>query len=109
MTHDEGQVLPAANTALQVENMKLKRLVVELQGQVETLSKQLAELEKRQKTPSFVNANRLKKKGVQDTQEASRPAQPGATAGRANAGRDTFCYREQLLSAGPYPSCESGL
>ncbi len=63
MTHDEGQVLPAANTALQVENMKLKRLVVELQGQVETLSKQLAELEKRQKTPSFVNANRLKKEG----------------------------------------------
>ncbi|MFO7662034.1 MAG: hypothetical protein R6X18_05515 [Chloroflexota bacterium] len=48
MTHEEG-------LALLAENAVLKRLVAELQEQVEVLSGQLAELEKKQKTPSFVN------------------------------------------------------
>ncbi len=54
MTHEEGQALLAENAAL-------RQLVGELQEQVEELTRRLAELEKRSKTPSFVKANRPKK------------------------------------------------
>lgn len=56
MTEEEGRVLIA-------ENAMLRQLVAELQEQIEVLSRQVAELEKRQKTPSFVKANRPKKEG----------------------------------------------
>ena len=46
MTPEEGQ-------ALRAENALLKQLVTELQEQVEVLTGQIAELEKKQKTPSF--------------------------------------------------------
>lgn len=54
MTSEEGQGLLAENAAL-------KQLVAELQEQVAILTGRLAELEKRQATPSFVKANRPKK------------------------------------------------
>jgi transposase len=62
MTHEEG-------LALLVENAALKKLVAELQDQIEMLSNQLAELEKKQKTPSFVKANRPKKEGSPKTRK----------------------------------------
>ncbi len=57
MTPEEGQVLLAENAAL-------KRLVVELQEQVEVLTGRVAELEKKGKPPSFAKANRPKKEGT---------------------------------------------
>lgn len=63
MTEEEGLALIAENAALRAENVLLKQLNAELQGQFETLVRQVAELEKRQKTPSFVKANRPKKEG----------------------------------------------
>lgn len=56
MTEEEGRALLA-------ENAMLKQLVGELQEQIETLSRHVAELEKKQKTPSFVKANRPQKEG----------------------------------------------
>lgn len=56
MTEDEGRALIA-------ENAMLKELVAELQEQIEILSRQIAELEKRSKIPSFVKANRPKQEG----------------------------------------------
>ncbi len=56
MTPEEGQ-------ALRAENAALKQVVAALQEQVESLSGRIAELEKKQKTPSFVKANRAKKEG----------------------------------------------
>lgn len=58
MTHEEGQALLAENARLRAENSTLNQLVQELQEQVEELGSRLAELEKKQKTPSFVRANR---------------------------------------------------
>lgn len=52
---------PEEGHALLAENAVLKQLVAELQAQVAQLTDQIAELEKRQKTPSFVKANRAKK------------------------------------------------
>jgi len=63
MTEEEGRALHAENTSLRDENAMLKQLVAELQEQIEGLSRQVAELEKRQKTPSFVKGNRPKKEG----------------------------------------------
>ncbi len=63
MTEEEGRALIAENAALRAENVLLKQLNAELQEQFETLVRQVAELEKRQKTPSFVKANRPKKEG----------------------------------------------
>ena len=57
MTPEEGQ-------ALRAENAMLKQLVDELQEQVENLTGRIAELEKKQKTPSFVKGNRAKKEGA---------------------------------------------
>jgi hypothetical protein len=62
MTHEEGMALLAENAAL-------KQLVAELQEQVEVLSSQLAEFEKKQKTSSFVKANRPKKEGSVKTRK----------------------------------------
>jgi hypothetical protein len=63
MTEEEGRALLAENTSLRDENAMLKRLVAELQEQIEGLSRQVTELEKRQKTPSFVKGNQPKKDG----------------------------------------------
>jgi len=57
MTPEEGQALLAENAAL-------KRLVVELQEQVEVLTGRVAELEKKGKPPTFAKANRPKKEGT---------------------------------------------
>ncbi|MBP9502426.1 MAG: hypothetical protein KBF17_09725, partial [Candidatus Promineofilum sp.] len=62
MTHEEGQALLAENAAL-------RQLVGELQEQVEELTRRLAELEKRSKTPSFVKANRPKKEETAKTRK----------------------------------------
>ncbi len=57
MTPEEGQDLLAENAAL-------KRLVTELQEQVEVLTGRVAELEKKGKPPAFAKANRPKKEGT---------------------------------------------
>lgn len=57
MTPEEGQALLAENAAL-------KRLVGELQEQVEVLTGRVAELEKKGKPPSWAKASRAKKEGT---------------------------------------------
>ncbi len=61
MTEEEGRGLVAENAALRAENALLRRLVADLQEQLEVLSGQVTELEKRRKPPSFVKANRPRK------------------------------------------------
>lgn len=63
MTEEQAQALRAEIEALRAENVLLKALVGDLQEQVETLSERLADGDKKQKTPSFVKANRAKKEG----------------------------------------------
>ena len=85
MTEEEGRALHAENTRLRDENAMLKQLVAELQEQIEGLSRQVAELEKRQKTPSFVKGNRPKKEGPAKERK-KRAARHNPASGRPDPG-----------------------
>lgn len=69
MSHEGRSALWAEKVALQAENAALKQLVAGLQEQVEILTGQLAELEKKHKTPSFVKANRPNQEGPGKTRK----------------------------------------
>lgn len=86
MTEEEGRALHAENTRLRDENAMLKQLVAELQEQIEGLSRQVAELEKRQKTPSFVKGTGQRKRGQPKNARNGRPGTIRRVGGKSRPG-----------------------